>query len=592
MSEQLRTLLSNVARQIQLGLNVISSQSKLLLRAQQVSIGQKIYLGYGIALGIAIAGVILGLIVGELVQRDAQQKLKAATRQTALMSRLLLINNQFQPQREFIPVRRNQSRLARAKQKFEARVEIVEQLLSEITQDTPQAPTHSTHVFLDAYMAVFTDYVVAQRKIIYTETSAVGQNLSESEYAEWLEHELNDFVVRPTAVLFFRYTNEIASLLEAANQDSIAAQLAFAQANQLRACIILGSMLLSVVLAAILALITGQAIIQPIRQVTGIAQTVTETGDFEQRVPEIAGRSETAVLSKALNQLIAWVDEYMRELKQTQAQLIQTEKMSSLGQMVAGIAHEINNPVSFIAGNLPHVNDYAEDLMKLIQLYDESIVDPPPEIKDLANEIDLDFLKEDLPKTLNSMDMGVERIQQLVVSLRNFSRVDGSTSKAVDIHEGIDNTLVLLGNRLKHGIDVIKHYGNLPLIECYPAQLNQVFMNLLANAIDALLEVTEQPHKQIVICTEALPQEILITIQDNGIGIPHELKKKLFDPFFTTKPVGQGTGLGLAISYKIVEKHHGTIEVDSPNQEGTKFTIKIPKKISINTIPASIKSKV
>jgi signal transduction histidine kinase len=577
--------LSNITKQIQIGLKTIASQPKLLLKVQQLSIGQKIYLGYGIALGIAIVGVMLGLIVGELVQRNAQLKLRAANRQTALMSRLLLISNQFQPQREFIPVRHNHARLTRAKNAFEERVEAVDQLLIEITQASPSSTNNSIRVFLNAYETVFTAYVAEQRDIITQKTDVSEQTFSNSEHADWLERELNDFVVRPVAVRFFRYTNEIASLLEAANQDSIAAQLAFAQANRLRAYIIMSSILLSVVLATILAFITGQAIIQPIRQVTTVAQTVTETGDFEQRVPEIVGRGETAVLSNALNQLIAWVDEYTRELKHTQAQLIQTEKMSSLGQMVAGIAHEINNPVSFIAGNLPHVNDYAEDLMKLIQLYDASITDPPSEIQTLSDEIDLDFLKEDLPKTLHSMDIGVERIRQIVVSLRNFSRVDVSTSKETDIHEGIDNTLVLLSNRLKYGIDVVKDYGELPLIECYPAQLNQVFMNLLANAIDALSETSETEHKQILIRTEAKSKEIFITIQDNGIGIPNELKKKLFDPFFTTKPVGKGTGLGLAVSYKIIEKHNGTIDVDSHRGKGTKFTIRIPQKIGKNTIP-------
>lgn len=554
----------------------------LLLKAQQLSIGHKIYWGYGIALGIAVAGVVVGLIVGNRVQTNAQQKLSTATQQMELMSRLLFVSSQFQPQREFVPVRRNQSRLLKAKDRFENRVETVEWLLIKIARSTTPNTADSTQVFLDAYKLIFDDYVTEQKRIldIAKLEASTEQTLTASEVADQLESELNDFVVRPEAVRFFRYTNEIASLLEVVNQDSIAAQAAFFRANGLRTQIIVVSMLLSAVLATVLAIITGQAIIQPIRQVTSVAQTVTETGNFEQRAPEIMGRGEIAVLSTALNQLIAWVDEYMEELKQAQAQLIQSEKMSSLGQMTAGIAHEINNPVNFISGNLPHVNSYVENLLKLIQLYEACIDHPSPQIKKLSDEIDFDFLREDLPNALASINIGVDRIQKLVLSLRSFSRVDESTSKEVDIHEGIDNTLILLSSQLKQGIKVIKDYGEIPPIECYPAQLNQVFMNLLANSIDALLEDCEKPDKQIKIRTRSHFNMVSIEIQDNGVGILDDLRKKLFDPFFTTKAVGKGTGLGLAISYQIIKKHSGSIDLDSHLGIGTSFVVKIPHRIS------------
>ncbi|MBW4421348.1 MAG: PAS domain-containing protein [Myxacorys californica WJT36-NPBG1] len=278
----------------------------------------------------------------------------------------------------------------------------------------------------------------------------------------------------------------------------------------------------------------------------------------------------------------------LEDLQQTQTQLVQTEKMSSLGQLVAGVAHEINNPVNFIYGNVAHANEYTQDLLRLLQLYQRQFPSPTGELKAELEMIDLEFILEDLPKVLASMRVGAQRIQNIVRALRNFSRMDEADIKAVNLHEGIDSTLMILQNRLKETgerseIQIVKQYDDLPLIECLAGQLNQVFMNILVNAIDALEEAIDNGKlnrdPKIEISTTHLTQDwIQICIADNGPGMPAVVQKRLFEPFFTTKPVGKGTGLGLSISYQvIVEKHGGNLSCTS-TAEGTQFTIKIPTR--------------
>ncbi|MBD2625975.1 sensor histidine kinase [Trichormus variabilis] len=597
--------------------------------SNNLNIAKKISYGYTVTIGIAAIGTITGLVIANHYEASAQNQLFLSYQQQSLLKDLenAVVTVRLHPQR-LATVLNNSIWLEFEKNKFLEDLTHVNQQLLDISKFIQSHPDNLavdnqeltnlvnkyrkntdlyTQIIKDFWLQISSNNVLIEKNANSSQKKLISL-LNQKEYID-----LN--------VKFERLSDELIIIIRRADIQREQANVSFNNAQKLRVKIILGSILLSSIMAAALAFYTTILITRPLKEVTQTARKITEESNFKLRA-NVNSNDEVGTLATSLNRLVEWVGDYtqeielsrknleqrveertqqlqeaqrtleqrveertqqlqqtLQELKDTQGQLIQTEKMSSLGEMVAGIAHEINNPVNFIYGNIQCAENYLEDLVNLLNLYQEQYPHENLIIEKKIADIDLEFLTEDVSKMFFSMKIGAQRIREIVLSLRNFSRLDEAEMKDVNIHEGIDNTLLILNHRLNKQIQVIKNYGDLPLIDCYPAQLNQVFMNIISNGIDALIEYENKDNKQIFIDTLKLDNNyIKVVIRDNGPGILPEIINKLFDPFFTTKPVGKGTGLGLSICYQIIEKHQGKIEVISAVAQGTEFVITLPIK--------------
>jgi signal transduction histidine kinase len=541
-------------------------------------IRQKIVLGYTLSLGIAVLGTSGGLLVGNSYFQTARNKTILINKEDILLNNLQRgILGSLIHQQKIIATLDQPDKLPKEIAELNTEIDKLEIQFTKFQNFTQIQKNGNLFDWSQKYQQNINSYIQLLKELVEKVSQLDAQSNKNSEIKQLI---LKLYQIK-NVEKFSDIAYSLETLREPIKQTKEQANLAYNHALKVQDVIIIVSMATSILIANILALSTSKIITQPILEVTNIARKVTSEENFDLQI-SINIQDEIGDLANSLNLLIQQV-KHLLEIQQAESQskLIQSEKMSSLGQMLAGIAHEINNPVNFISGNLIHAHKYVDDLFRLLKTYQSEIPQTPPQVQAVAEEIDLEFLAEDIPKLFQSMTIGAERTKEIVRSLKDFVRVDENKSQLLDIPFCLDSTLLILNNRLKNKISVIKNYGEIPQITGYTGLLYQVFMNLLSNAIDAIEEKSAQNSEfspAINITTERQENDwVLIKIIDNGSGIPPENQQKIFENFFTTKPRGVGTGLGLAITHEIVvKKHQGKITFHSDSNQGTEFTIFLP----------------
>ncbi|WP_413267108.1 ATP-binding protein [Floridanema flaviceps] len=555
------------------------------IAVSRLSISTKIRCGYALALSIAVLGTIVGMGLGNYYEEAFRNEAQKWHETGVLLNDLQIAVLQARShQQQFVALLEKPQDFQNEHSDFIEHIFNVKSLLQKAKNSLKAQEISGAKAFFTTYEQAVEDYLLQTESVI----KEIKKSSLNSQKITKLQQLLLNLTISETALKFDDYSTKLAEIASQAFREETIAENNVELGEELQMGTTISSMLVSVILAIFLAIYTSRAIARPLKATTKVAQKVTQDDNFDLQAP-VTTSDEVGVLTVTLNQLISRVKHLLEEQKAAairqeelqKVQLLQSEKMSSLGRMVAGIAHEINNPVNFIYGNLVHASEYVTDLLDILATYEQELTQPSLALQEKAEEIDLEFLQEDLPKTLQSMTVGAERIRQIVLSLKDFSRLDEAEAQLVDLHACINSTLLILHNRIKKGIKVVLNYGDIPKITGYTGFLYQVFMNLISNAIDALEEskTTETSEdKAVLITTERLDNNwVMVRIADNGCGVCPENMGKIFDTFFTTKPRGIGTGLGLAITRQIVEeKHGGKITCTSEVGKGTEFAIALP----------------
>jgi two-component system NtrC family sensor kinase len=563
-----------------------------------LSIRDKISSGYALALCVAIGGTSVGMLAGNHYYRRTNNQVHI-DRESQFLNKLQVALLRTQNSQEWLIYGLDKPQIFDSKyQQLQNNASTLKVLFLEFKKHKYLAHIEGTEKIKITGDSLRNTYIYPL-EVVDKKISKLPKNPAQQSIKRKLLLNLDRDKI---GLELDRAVNDIAEIIDRAQEQEDAGREDLLRAQTLRVQIILGSMVMSIVVAAVLAAFTSRAIAKPLAAVTKIAQRVTEESNFQLQVP-VTSTDEVGVLAASLNQLIQKVNQLLEELKsEQQSQILQNEKMATLGRMLAGVAHEVNNPINFIYANIEPARNYVEDILDLLKTYETEIANPPAAVLAKGEEIDIDFLKQDLLKIFDSMQVGAERAKAIILSLKDFSRIDDAAPHPVDLHACIDSSLLILNSRIKQGIEVVRHYGNIPTVEGYMGLLYQVFVNLLNNALDAVEEKakiekssSEETKKQsaseslqeapsfsprIVIATEYLDDDsVLVRISDNGTGIAPESQEKMFETFFTTKPRGVGTGLGLAIGREIiVKKHGGTINFWSEVGTGTEFSIALPIK--------------